>query len=302
MAKNPYTLRYPVYSLEKKEILPAGTTLTPGLLKELKSTYGYSQSETVNILSHGPVKQDLTDFFSKPPYSVIFWDPVQTRLVMEVMSKVKVVPPVLESLDYFKINDPYTYRHMLLVFALSTRMSQELIKDRDRLIEFASAPSSHDFGKISVPLDLLLKDTPLTKEERYLLGHHALAGYVLLECYIDEPDPLAARVARDHHERNDGGGYPLGIPIPDSLVEIVAVSDHYDALVSPRPYRNASFDNRAALEEICDLARKKKFNWDIVKTLVVCNRREEIPPAECRVSEEKRSAPPKDNLYGTTSD
>ena len=60
---------------------------------------------------------------------------------------------------------------------------------------------------------------------------------------------MAARVARDHHEFRDGSGYMRGVKLNDPMVEIVAVCDIYDGLLSPRPYRTAAYDNRTALEE-----------------------------------------------------
>jgi HD-GYP domain-containing protein (c-di-GMP phosphodiesterase class II) len=213
-----------------------------------------------------------------------------------------LAPPVLESLDYFKEKDFYTYRHMLLVFALSILLSRELNKDNRKLLQGAAASPSHDFGKICVPLDVLKKTKPLTLEERKLLEHHTLAGYVLLKYYLagGENDDMAARIARDHHERKNGSGYPGGIRLDDPILEIVVVSDLYDALTSPRPYRLTPYKNRTALEEICNMANRGELNWEVVNALVACNRREKTDHNSCLISREKRGVPPSDNVYGIT--
>lgn len=138
----------------------------------------------------------------------------------------------------------------------------------------------------------------LTRAERSILEHHAVAGYVLLSYYLQDIHGVAARVARDHHERKDGSGYPLGRHLTDRLVEIVAVSHIYDALISPRPYRPTSYDNRTALEEITDLVRQGKLSWEVVQALVACNRRNKPHYSECTVSTEKRGNPPADNRHG----
>ena len=157
---------------------------------------------------------------------------------------------------------------------------------------------THDFGKINIPLQVLKKTDPLTRTERSILEHHSLAGYVLLSYYLQDIHGFAFRVARDHHERNDGSGYPLGRHLNDLLVEIVVVSDIYDALISPRPYRPTSYDNRTALEEITSLAWQGKLNWGVVQALVACNGKSRPHYSECTVSMEKRGSPPADNRYG----
>jgi HD-GYP domain-containing protein (c-di-GMP phosphodiesterase class II) len=82
-----------------------------------------------------------------------------------------------------------------------------------------------------VPLHILKKTTPLTRTERGIIEHHAAAGYVLINYYYKDIQPLTCRVALDHHERKDGSGYPRGIIFKDPLVEIIAVGDIYDALI-----------------------------------------------------------------------
>jgi HD-GYP domain-containing protein (c-di-GMP phosphodiesterase class II) len=301
LVKYPYTLEYPVYTQDGTELLPAGTILSPDVLKELRHTLNCSKTKSVKLLDYGTIKKDLVYFYSQSPYINIFADSEETRDLMNIIEDVDLPVPVLESLDYFKIYDFYTYRHMLLVFVLSVRIGMELIPNYQELLMQAVASPSHDFGKICVPLDILKKQTPLTIEERKQLGHHALAGYVLLSCYIDDPRHLSARVARDHHERVDGSGYPSGSRLTDRMVEIVVASDVYDALISPRPYRRESFDNRTALEEMCDQADQGILNWDVVETLISCNRKSPGINGKFILSEDRRGIPPANNYYGITA-
>jgi HD-GYP domain-containing protein (c-di-GMP phosphodiesterase class II) len=151
------------------------------------------------------------------------------------MSGVCLISTVMRSLDYFRDHDFYTYRHILMVFALSTLLARELLEDRRTLIREVAAGPVHDFGKICIPLEVLRKTSPLSAAERKMMEHHAPAGYVLLSYYYRDQDNLYARVARNHHERRNGSGYPSGIMLDDPIVEIVVVSDIYDALISPRP-------------------------------------------------------------------
>jgi HD-GYP domain-containing protein (c-di-GMP phosphodiesterase class II) len=129
-----------------------------------------------------------------------------------------------------------------------------------------------------------------------------VAGFVLLAYFLGDSRKFPCVVARDHHERKDGSGYPRGIRLADRLVEIVVACDVYDALLSPRPYRKRSYDNRTAIEEITKMAEEGKIGWDIVQFLVSRNRKERPPREECEVSEEKRGKPPEGNLYGIVLD
>jgi HD-GYP domain-containing protein (c-di-GMP phosphodiesterase class II) len=129
-----------------------------------------------------------------------------------------------------------------------------------------------------------------------------VAGYVLLSYYFRDRKKLSAKIARDHHERNDGSGYLRGINLNDCMVEIVIASDVYDALISPRPYRRFSYDNRTALEEISSMAEKGKINWETAQALVAVNRRARPHYSECHISLDKRGTPPPDNFYGVVVD
>jgi hypothetical protein len=123
---------------------------------------------------------------------------------------------------------------------------------------------------------------------------------VLLSYYSGDAEDLAARVARDHHERRNGTGYPRNVRLADPLVEIVAACDVYDALVSSRPYRPISYDNRTALEEITQMAEQGEIGWEVVKALVALNRRSRPRFTEVEVSRERRGAAPPGNVYGVT--
>ena len=113
-----------------------------------------------------------------------------------------------------------------------------------------SAPL-HDIGKVGVPDHILLKPGKLTADEWTLMQKHARLGsdaIELAERDIDMPLEflsLAKEIARWHHEKWDGGGYPdrlAGEAIPLSA-RLMAVADVFDALISPRVYKSGmSYD------------------------------------------------------------
>jgi len=294
-------LQYPVHTLDGKELVPAGVTLTEEVIRQVMASNKGPSLKSMPLMKFGSVKNDIFQFFANPPYKTIFDHHEDTEDVLNVMEQVVLPVPVLESLDYFREYDFHTYRHMLMIFALSTLLAKILIPDYQRRIHNATAGPSHDLGKICVPLDILLKRDPLTREERNILFQHPVAGYVLLCYYTKDMYNFSAKVARDHHERRDGSGYIRGVKLNDPMVEIVAVSDVYDALISPRPYRPVSFDNRTALEEVTAMAQRGQISWDVLQALISLNRRDKPDFRSFKVSLEKRGAPPEDNAYGKTA-
>jgi response regulator RpfG family c-di-GMP phosphodiesterase len=116
----------------------------------------------------------------------------------------------------------------------------------DRFLEdlYRSSPL-HDIGKVAISDNILLKPGPLTTDEfNTMKAHTAIGAGILDEAVTHSPCggflSMAAIIARYHHERYDGTGYPDGlagheIPLP---ARIVALADVYDALTSVRPYKD----------------------------------------------------------------
>ncbi len=294
-------LDFPVRTLAGELILEAGTVLTPDMMGRATSGARVTSPVRSPLLDHGTVREDLISFLMALPYSTIFEGHEPFLSLESLASKVKLIRPALDSLDYFRKDDSYTYQHILVVYALASLLCRQLVGN-NREVEVAAAGPTHDIGKMCVPVEILRKETPLTSKERKHLQHHAAAGFVLLEHYQGGKNSFDSRVARDHHERRDGSGYPRGIRIRDRLVEVITVCDIYDALISPRPYRLNSFDNRTALEELTDMAEKGKIGWDALKALVANNRRDKPSYKDVQISRERRGTAPERNFYGVTSD
>ena len=290
-------LCYPVLTLDRKELLPAGAWLTPETMTELVRSAPAETFPTMRLMEYGTIARDLRRFCEQPPYRQIFSDPKRTKAVFDAMQRVESVQPLLEIYLHLRNHDPYTYRHILTVFALSLLLAQDLLDDRKELGREVAAASNHDFGKVCVPLAICSKTTPLNEHERHQLSHHAAAGYVLLSYYFRDPNHPAAITARDHHERCDGSGYPRGIALQNRLVEIVAVGDVFDALISPRPYRSRSYDLRTALEEVTMLGESGAVSMEVVRALISCNRKDQASYTDCTPSREQRGTPPPGNLY-----
>ncbi|MGQ9913968.1 MAG: HD domain-containing phosphohydrolase [Thermogutta sp.] len=119
--------------------------------------------------------------------------------------------------------------------------------------EIYRAAPLHDIGKVGIPDSILLKPGKLTEEEFEVMKQHTIIGYeTLLEATGKKLEgsflSTAAKIARHHHERWDGRGYPDGLvgeAIP-LCARIVAVADVFDALTSKRVYKDAIPPEEAA--------------------------------------------------------
>lgn len=295
-------LNHNIFTLDNRQLLSAGTVVSNEIIEELISTHESPSTKSYPFLKHRSIKDNILLFFSQPPYDTILADKKRTASIMDLMEQVNMPYPILEIMDYFKLNDFYTYRHFLMVYALLILLAQDLMGNHNDMLKEVLAGPTHDLGKICVPLNILKKTDPLTRSERLFLEHHAIAGYVLLSYYLQDRKKFSAKAARDHHERNDGSGYPRGTHLKDRMIEIVVASDVYDALISPRPYRRLSYDNRTALEEISGMAEKGKISREIAQAIVAVNRKDRPHYSECIISLDKRGTPPPDNLYGIIVD
>lgn len=111
-----------------------------------------------------------------------------------------------------------------------------------RIEALRHASALHDIGLVGLPEPLrsALIDADLIEgDARAALQVHALAGAHLLERLTTPEGRLAAHLAREHHERWDGTGYPLGLKAEAIALEsrILAVANHVDAMLSPAPGR-----------------------------------------------------------------
>jgi HD-GYP domain-containing protein (c-di-GMP phosphodiesterase class II) len=296
------TLQHPIRTLDNQPLFSAGSLLTKETLDAVVVSHRAERYQTCSLLSYGSVKEDCLSFFSIPPYTTIFSGKKQINDLLNLLETVHFSIPVLQSLDYFKQHDLYTYSHVLMVFVLSTLLAKDLIPDYQERVQLSATGPTHDIGKVCVPLQILKKTTPLTKTERSFLEHHAAAGYALLGYYYMNTQHLACEVALDHHERRDGSGYPRGVLLKDPMVEIIAVSDIYDALIMPRPYRSGAYDNRTALEEVTEMADQSKIGQHVVKALIAHNRKSNPHYREITISAEKRGTPPSYNVYGVVAE
>lgn len=134
---------------------------------------------------------------------------------------------------------PYRDGHMQRVSAYSLRIGRKLGFTARELVTLEAAALLHDFGKIGIDENLLMKPGSLADNEKEEIEVHVLRGYFMLQGFAELED--AIKGVKSHHEKYDGSGYPDGIGQDDIplIGRIIAIADAYDAITSTRPYRKA---------------------------------------------------------------
>ena len=162
--------------------------------------------------------------------------------------------------------DPYTAGHEQRVARLARAIAEEMGRPEEEVLGTYYAGLVHDVGKIGVPAEILSSPAKLCKEAMGMIRKHPETGFRILDS-VHFPWPLA-EIVRQHHERLDGSGYPLGLTGDAMRVEarILAVADTVEAMASHRPYRPA-LGIEAALAEIAE-KRGTLYDAEVVDACV----------------------------------
>lgn len=220
------------------------------------------------------------------------------KLELEVEEKTSDVKHIQHAIissfaDMIEARDGITGQHVKRTCAYVQLIAMGLLErglypdtiNRSYIKDLLEAASLHDIGKISIPDAILQKSGALTYEEFEIIKTHTQKGAEMIEEILREVENasylvMARDVAKYHHEKWNGKGYPAGLKgeeIP-LAARIMAVSDVYDALMSKRSYKEAltkekslqimrdecgvSFDPTIAsvfIEEIQDIPLKESY-------------------------------------------
>lgn len=145
--------------------------------------------------------------------------------------------------------DPYTAGHQKRVTALAVKIAQKLNIGNEKIKFLRIAAAIHDIGKINIPPSILSRPGKLSDIEFSIVKTHSQIGSDIVK-NIEFFQPIA-RIILQHHEREDGSGYPDGLKGKDITLEakIIGVADVVEAMSSHRPYRPA-LSIKMAIDEI----------------------------------------------------
>ena len=165
--------------------------------------------------------------------------------------------------------------HSLRVGRYAAAIGDAMGMEPNEIAALRSAGYLHDIGKVVVDKRLFGKPTTLDPEEFREMADHTTIGHEIVRG-VQFPWPGIPEIVRWHHERADGSGYPDGLlnqDVPMS-VRIVGLADTFDAMTSPRPYRQ-QLSLGATLTEIVRVT-PQKFDSNAVHALMVQLRRDAV--------------------------
>jgi HD-GYP domain-containing protein (c-di-GMP phosphodiesterase class II) len=161
--------------------------------------------------------------------------------ITPMLQQVQQNPNILLALRRVSHVDSYAYEHSIAVGLISYMIAKWLKVPEKEWMQVALAGTLLDVGKTKIDRRILLKPGKLTPEEFEEMKKHTVYGYQLIKASPGLSEGVAL-AALQHHEREDGSGYPLGLRGNQLHLysKIVAVADVYHAMCSDRVYQRAS--------------------------------------------------------------
>ena len=248
---------------------------------------GYAASYTLPILSNGVLLGFLffnsreTDVFTEGTLAQldVFAHLISLMIISELQISRTLSAAVATTSQLTSVRNAETGSHMDRISRFARLIARTLApryRLDDAYIEhvYTFAPL-HDIGKIGIPDRVLLKRGRLDGEEMTVMRTHSRKGREIIDDILRnfglealEYGDVLRNIAEYHHEAVDGSGYPAALRGDDIPLEarIVAVADVFDALTSPRPYKDA-WTNDEAFEFLHAMAGKK-FDSQCVEALM----------------------------------
>ncbi len=187
-------------------------------------------NEPLNALQHKTLEMFASNV------SVIFQNLTQKEDIQQTQKELIMVLS-----DAIEMRSKETGGHVKRVILMAELISQRLGMSEEFIETIRYAAALHDVGKISIPESILHKPDKLDANEWETMKTHAQKGYELLAGSNRIVAKMGAVIAKTHHERWDGNGYPDGLAGDAIPIEgrIVAIIDVVDALLSKRCYKPA---------------------------------------------------------------
>ncbi|NOI78754.1 HD-GYP domain-containing protein [Vibrio coralliilyticus] len=154
-----------------------------------------------------------------------------TQLVDDIVDKLLSDDHVTLHLMNGKSEFEDIYFHCLNVSVIAMMIAQAKKLEAQKIKEVAFAALFHDMGKVKVPSAIVRKQTPLSEPEKNYLKLHTKYGLDIANNMESFPESARTVIAQ-HHELNDGSGYPEGLKGEqiDELTQIISVANAYDNL------------------------------------------------------------------------
>ncbi len=133
----------------------------------------------------------------------------------------------------------WIYTHSINTALISCMIGVKLGYQDERLYDLGIGALLHDIGMIKIPKKILNKSSELSYRELNIVRNHCQLGYIILK--ETEVSEISKSIILQHHEKNDGTGYPKGLKSKDIIEEakIVSIAEFFDTATTQRPYKIA---------------------------------------------------------------
>ncbi|MCP5015509.1 MAG: HD-GYP domain-containing protein [Ketobacter sp.] len=223
------------------------------------------QANTHYRRSYGEVERILESAYSE---ATIQTEEIRHH-IRECVSSIERNPSAVMWLTRIKSVDKYTAEHCLNVGILAIALGRHVGVGRKHMELLGLCGMLHDVGKMKVDQEILNKPDRLTREEFEHIQQHVVHGRDILVKDTSLPNEVIS-AAYNHHERQDGQGYPLGLNA-DTLnfyTKVVTIVDAYDAITSQRCYSKGN-TSAAALKILYENSGSQ-FDPKLVVKFIEC--------------------------------
>ena len=172
----------------------------------------------------------------------------------------RIMPTDEAKNKHFLVNHSMRSTVLALIIGITLKLPQ------DKLTDLGIACLLHEVGQIRLPPQLYMTNRPLSGEEKSKMAAHPILSYNILK---ENNFPVAIQIAAlEHHEREDGTGYPrklTGQKI-SAFAKIISVACSFEAITAPRQFREA----RTTYEAMLDILKNNEQQYDeiVLKALL----------------------------------
>ena len=263
-----------------------GLSIAEKIRQTVESTYIISQENqptgnltvSVGLATYPDNAKDDTELIKSADdalYRAKFFNKNRVEVYASVLDEIKkeineseneLVTSIKTLISVINAKDRYTYGHSERVVMFSRMLADKLELSEREKKDLVYGAYMHDIGKINIPVDILNKKMPLTKEEWERLKQHPDQGAEIIRT-VESLQSIIPLI-RHHHEKYDGTGYPAGLKgeeIP-YLARVLTVIDSFDAMTSNRPYNK----HKTYEEGFAELRKFSgiQFDPDIVEVFI----------------------------------
>lgn len=246
---------------------PATPDLAPAAAGEPAFAARYDeelrQGEVIRNESLAITRQLIDNIQAQLPLNRNLTRAIVDKLIGETVNNQRMLTTLLAVKHY----DNYIFKHLLNVSVLAIMTGQCLELTQQEIHALGEAALLHDIGMTMVPREIWNKSGPLTTGERFQVQKHPIFSTDLLE-QIPGVELEIRHAVYQHHEREDGSGYPKGLPGGKICLfaKIIAVADCYDAMINPRQYRPGKLPQHT-IRELLQMSTTT-LNREVMKVFV----------------------------------